>query len=70
MNNSPCNTITKKDLIAMQHKMANDLIEELVNTDPDLEGMLDADTILDCLGICGFSLHIGDESSAAFLQGV
>lgn len=63
-----CHEIPKEDYIALQLKMAGDVIENLIDLDPDLEGLISPDTLLDALGCTGLSLHIGDESSLAWIQ--
>lgn len=63
-----CHEIPKEDYIDLQFRMAGDLIENLVGIDPDLEGLISPDTLLDALGCTGLSLHIGDESSLAFIK--
>jgi len=65
-----CHEISKEDYISWQHKMAENVIIELVGLEPELEDLLYPELLLDALGCAGLSLHIGDESSLAYIEGL
>lgn len=65
-----CHEVPKEDYIDLQHRMAGDVIDHLVSLEPELEDLLNPELLLDALGCAGLSLHIGDESSLAFIRGL
>jgi len=51
-----------------QELFAEDLIKRLQSFIPDLNEELNSDLLLDALGCCGLSLHIGTEASATWMS--
>jgi hypothetical protein len=51
-----------------QELFAEDLIKRLQSFIPNLNKGLNSDLLLDALGCCGLSLHIGTEASATWMS--
>ena len=68
MTISVCSEFLKEDYVNLQNKMAGDVLATLIELEPRLEGILDSNMLLDALGCAGLSLHIGEESSLAFIR--
>ncbi len=68
MTISVCGEFLKEDYINLQNQMAGDFLASLIELEPRLDGLLDPNTLLDALGCVGLSLHIGEESSLAFIR--